>query len=312
MGKLRVAVIMGGKSPEYEVSITTGNQVIENLDKNKYEIIPVRLSKNLTKKEIIDLINLTPSPDIFFIAMHGPFGEDGTIQGMLDFLGLKYTGAGVLGSALGMNKIAFRKVLQSENLPNPKYFVLTKGEKKTSKLKNLGPPWVVKPSSQGSSVGVSISKNQNQLQKALKKAFQYDEHILIEEYLAGIEISCGVLGNKHPFALPVIEICFENEFFDYEAKYTPGKCKEIVPARIDKTLTNKVQDLAVKVYRTVHCQGFGRIDMIIKNNNPYILEINTIPGLTPTSLLPQEAETAGISFSELLDLVIKFGLNKES
>ncbi len=301
---------MGGKSPEHEVSISTGIQVVKNLDKHKYEVAPIKLTKNLTKNEITDLINLNPGLDIYFIAMHGPFGEDGTIQGMLDFIGAKYTGAGVISSALGMNKVLFRKILEAEKLPSPEYIALNKREKIPQQVKNFGPSWVVKPSSQGSSVGVNLAKNDEELQKTAAAAFQYDKQILVEEYLTGKEISCGVLGNKKPFALPVIEICPENEFFDYESKYTPGKCEEIVPARINKLLTKKVQNLAVKVYQAVNCRGFGRVDMIIKKDQPVVLEINTIPGLTPTSLLPQEAKAAGISFPELLDLIIKFGLEE--
>jgi D-alanine-D-alanine ligase len=310
MAKLKVAVLMGGKSPEHEVSLVTGRGVVENLDKEKYEVVPITIPKETNDLEFLDL---SPPPDLFFIALHGPFGEDGTIQGILDFLGYKYTGSGVLASALGMNKIMFKKVIKQENIPTPNWIVLNKSETiLDEKLNKIGPSWVVKPSSQGSSVGINIVNKQKELKKALDKAFEFDNQVLVEEYIDGIEVSCGLLGNDNPRALPVIEICPKTEFFDYQAKYNAEKCEEIVPARISDQLTEKVQDLAKRVYRTINCCGFGRVDMIIKDNHPYVLEINTIPGLTPTSLLPQEAKAAGISYSKLLDKVIEFSLSKNS
>jgi len=339
MKKIRVAVLIGGKSPEHDVSLVSGKVVVNNLDKKKYQVVPVIISrdgrnwqiKTLTQfnqlnfkinREFKDLeknskkntkfsipINIKPSPDVFFIAMHGPFGEDGTIQGMLDFLGVTYTGAGVLASALAMNKILFRKIMEHSKILIPKGVSFSKHEQiPLNKIKKLGNSWVVKPSSQGSSVGITIVKDKKKMEKAIKNAFKYDDQILVEEYIKGIEVSCGVLGNEKPYALPVIEICPKNEFFDYEAKYTPGMCKEIVPARLSKQLTKKIQQLSVDVFKAINCSGFGRVDLLIKNNQPYVLEINTIPGLTPTSLLPQEAKAAGISYSQLLDLVIQYAL----
>jgi len=340
MRKLRVAVLMGGKSPEHDVSLVTGKGVVKNLDKKKYEVVPVIVSRNgrdwqvktLTQFNQLNFkinrgfkdlenngkkntsfsvpININPSPDVFFIAMHGPFGEDGTIQGMLDFLGVPYTGANVLASALGMDKIAFRKIMEYSKLPGPQWISFSKHEKiPWGKINKLGKTWVVKPSSQGSSVGVAIVSQKSALKKAINQALKYDGQVIVEPYIKGIEVSCGVLGSTKPYALPVIEICPKNEFFDYEAKYTPGMCEEIVPARLSEKLTKKIQQLSVAVFKAINCKGFGRVDMLIKNNQPYILEINTIPGLTPTSLLPQEAKAAGISYSKLLDLVIQYAID---
>lgn len=306
MSKLRVAVLMGGKSPEHNVSLVTGKGVVENLDKEKYEVIPVKVPSQGCD---LGFLNLSPAPDVFFIAMHGPFGEDGTIQGMLDFLGYKYTGSGVLASAIGMNKIIFKKLIEYAQIPTPKWVVVLKGSQVPKGINKIGPPWVVKPSGQGSSVGVKIVKAEKKLDEAINQAFEYNSKVLVEEYIEGTEVSCGVLGNNKPQALPVIEICPKNEFFDYEAKYNAEKCDEIVPARISDEMTKKVQEIAVKVYETINCRGFGRVDMIIKKDIPYVLEINTIPGLTPTSLLPQEAKAAGISYSQLLDKVIKYALS---
>lgn len=334
--KIRVIVLMGGKSPEYEVSLVSGREVVMHLSADKYEVLPVIVSRDGRQwqlkgtKELLLLINrevasakdLAPtkeeiSPDkipqradVVFIAMHGTFGEDGTVQGLLELAGIPYTGAGVLASAIGMDKIMFRKVMKAEGINLPRYVVLKKQEKVEKIWERLKLPVVVKPSAQGSSVGVSLVFKRIELKKALEKAFNYGPEVIIDEYLPGIEVTCGVLGNGRPMALPVVEIIPKNRFFDYEAKYTVGKSEEIVPARISRQLTKTVQDLALKVYRSIGCQGMGRVDMIVCKGKPYVLEINTIPGLTPNSLLPKEATAFGISYSELLNRLIDLALEK--
>jgi len=345
MKKIRVIVLMGGKSPEHEVSLVTGREVVRHLDKGKYEVLPVVISrdgerwqlkspqqillhspagveKTDHKKRIKGGKALLPGgqrlplkltdekPNVVFIAMHGPFGEDGTVQGMLELAGLPYTGAGVLASALGMDKIMFKKIMEKENIPLPDYLVFEKRDKKSKILKKFKFPFVIKPSDQGSSVGVSIVHNKKEFGSALKLAFSYSKKILVDEYLSGIEVSCGVLGNEKPVALPVIEIIPKREFFDYEAKYDETQCDEIVPARISKRLTKKVQELAIRVFQAIDCRGFGRVDMIISRGKPYVLEINTIPGLTPLSLFPKEAAAAGMSYSQLLDRIIELALEE--
>lgn len=307
MKKLRVAVLMGGRSPEYEISLKTGQEVLKHLDRRKYLIFSIIIPRDgrggflqiLEKKRV----------DVVFIAMHGPFGEDGTAQGMLELLGIPYTGSGVLTSSLGMNKIMSRKIFEKEKIPVPKYLVFRKGEK-IKKIWDffVKPPIFVKPYNQGSSVGGSVVRQKDKLTKALKLAFSFSDPILIEEYLEGIEVSCGLLGNENPQALPVAEIVPKNEFFDYEAKYTPGKAEEIVPARIPKNLTQKVKKTAIRVFKAIGACGFARVDMIIKKRTPVVLEINTIPGLTSVSILPKEAASAGISYSALLDRIIKLAL----
>jgi len=339
MAKLKIAVLMGGKTPEHEISLISGREVVKNLP-SSYLALPIIISrdnktwqqvgekafltiaKNFTpqrpKKEWIFLNSkkisvdqLDKIADLVFIASHGPSIEDGTIQGLLDFSGVTYTGSGVLASALGMNKIYFKRSMDHFQIPQPKSLVINKRERVSlPKINSLGKAWVVKPADQGSSVGVSIVKNKTNLLKAFSLAFKYGPRAIIEEYLSGTEVSVGILGNKKAKALPVIEICPKNEFFNYEAKYTASKCKEIVPARISKSLTKKVQDLALKVYKIIGAQGYSRVDFIIKNNIPYILEINTLPGLTPTSLVPKEAKAAGISYSQLLERIIKLALGK--
>jgi len=340
MRKIKVAVLMGGKSPEHEISLISGQEVVRNLNKSKYAILPVVISRDGTRwrltdsksalrlpdplkaraskkeiipasyKEISGANKLAQGVDVAFIAMHGPYGEDGTIQGMLELAGIKYTGSKVLASALGMDKIKFREVLKGKNLPIPKYLVVKKG-KKIPNLKEVGKaPYFIKPYNQGSSVGASIARKKSGLAKALKLAFKYSNVALVDEYLKGMEITVSVIGNEKPKALPVIEIKpLKGEFFDYESKYTESGAEEIVPARIPSQLTKKVQDLAIDVYQAVGARGFARVDFILKGNRyPYVLEINTIPGLTPMSLLPKAAKSAGISYTALLDKIIKYAL----
>ncbi|MEK7061318.1 MAG: D-alanine--D-alanine ligase [Patescibacteria group bacterium] len=290
--KLRVAVLMGGRSPEYEISLISGKEVLANLPK-KYIGIPIVIPKNGNKW----LNNLLEAKaDICFIAMHGPFGEDGKIQGMLDTLGIKYTGSGVAASAIGIDKILFRKIMKAEDILMPK---------DTTKL-----PCFIKPHNQGSSIGASIVRNKTELARAIKIARRYSDKILIEEYLVGKELTCAVLGNNNPTPLPVIEIVpKKGEFFDYESKYSESGADEIVPARISKKLTKIVQELSIKVHQIIGAKGFSRVDFILKENKyPVILEINTIPGLTPMSLLPKAAKAYGLSYSELLDRIIKYSV----
>jgi D-alanine-D-alanine ligase len=304
--KLRVAVLMGGNSSEYEISLISGREVLTNLSK-KYVGIPIIIPKK--GSEWVDRLLLAKA-DICFIAMHGPFGEDGKIQGLLDTLGIKYTGSKVAASAIGMDKILFRKMMIAENLPIPAYVVIAKNEKKINlaRLKKL--PYFVKPYDQGSSVGASIVRRRRDLKKALNLAFRFSDKALVDEYLKGMEVTCSVLGNEDAKALPVIEIIpRKGDFFDYESKYTESGSDEIVPARISKKLTKIVQELSINVHKAIGARGFSRVDFILKNNkDPIILEINTIPGLTPMSLLPKAAKAYGLSYSELLDKIIKYSI----
>lgn len=340
MRKIKVAVLMGGKTPEHEISLITGREVVRNLDKSKYKILPVVISRTGERWQSLVPGKLLSLPDpltlrgtkkdlvsqkekeiqgvgqlvqdkinVVFIAMHGPFGEDGTVQGMLELAGIPYTGPGVLASALGMDKIMFKKVLQSQKIPVPKFVVFEKG--KSFKRKVLGkPPYFIKPHNQGSSVGASIAKTKRSLRKALNLAFKYSDLALVEEYIKGIEVTCGVIGNKNPKPLPLVEIVpKKSEFFDYESKYTESGAEEIVPAKISTSLTKKVQKMALDVYKVIGCRGFSRVDFILRNGKkPIVLEINTIPGLTPMSLVPKAAKAAGISYSQLLDKIISYAI----
>lgn len=328
---------MGGKSPEYEVSLISGREVVKHLDAKKYEVFPVVISQDgqlwqlknkeefllksdqqieqakdlVPTSEVIRPTEISERADLVFIAMHGPFGEDGAIQGFLELVDIPYTGSGVLASALGMDKAVFSQLMASQGILTPEFLVLYDLGEGKSVLEKLQLPLVVKPCSQGSSVGVSIVKGEEELHAALQKAFSYGRKVIVEEFIKGTEVTCGILGNKQPVALPVVEIISKNEFFDYEAKYFTGKSEEIVPARISPDLTEKVQETALKVFKTIGGRGFGRVDMIIKDGVPYVLEINTIPGLTPSSLLPKEAEAMNIDYPRLLDNIIELALEKE-
>lgn len=279
MAKLRVGVLMGGTSSEREVSLMSGREVVKNLDKNKYEVVEIVAPEELEKVKEVELV---------FIALHGKGGEDGVIQGYLETLGIKYTGCGVLASAIGMDKKIFRDLMSTNKILMPKL---------TTKA-----PVVVKPANGGSSVGVTIVKKQNELEKAIEEAKKYDSEIIIEEYVEGVEVSCGVLGDR---VLPIIEIIPKKVFFDYEAKYTKGMSEEICPAKLSKEITKIVQDETMEVFKMIGGRGYARVDFIIKNDKVYLLEINTLPGLTPTSLVPQEARVVGINYSQLLDRIIE-------
>lgn len=309
MSKLKVAVLMGGKSAEHEVSLISGKEVAKNLDRKKYEVSSLVIPKT-GNFDIVKLVRI--HPDMVFIALHGPYGEDGSIQGMLEVLRIPYTGAGVLVSALGMNKIMFRKVMERERIPVPNYLVFRKSDEQEKILDRFTFPLVVKPSCQGSSIGVSIVHKNAELRKALKLALSFDKEILVEEYLSGTEVTAGILGNSESMVLPLVEIKPKREFFDYQAKYGSSMCEENVPANISEELTKEVKETALRVYQAVSGEVFGRVDMIIVEGIPYVLEINTIPGLTPVSLFPKAAEAAGISYPLLLDKIIEFSLNKKN
>ena len=313
--KLKVAVLMGGKSAEHEISVISGREVVKNLNSEKYSVLPVILSKDgksfKFKRKKFGLSQLSiVNCQLFFIALHGPYGEDGTIQGFLDLIGVPYTGSGVLASALGMDKISSRKLFTQAELKVPRYLVIQKGDSPKVVWKKFRPPVFVKPHNQGSSVGTTLVKKKNNLNDALKLAFDFSRLALVEEFLDGIEITCPVIGNEKPKALPLVEIVPKTEYFDYKAKYSEEFCDEIIPARVSKTILKKAQEIALVAYQTLGCQGFGRIDMIVGENNIYILEVNTIPGLTPVSLFPKSAAAAGISYPALLDQIIAFALHK--
>lgn len=308
MKKLNVALLSGGKSSEREVSLNGGEQVYQSLDKEKYDIFRYDPKTDLSR-----LVADAEKIDIALVILHGPYGEDGTIQGLLDLLNIPYQGSGVLGSALSMNKIASKTIFRQKGLPTPAYQVLGKTDSVDTEqcIHVTGLPMVVKPGNGGSSIGMSLVRRKEDILPAVEKAFLYDDAVLLESYITGIEITGSVIGNEDLTPLPIVEI-IPNEkydFFEYDAKYTAGETREICPARISDELTKKAQHLAMAAHRALFCKGYSRTDMICHEDEIYILETNTIPGMTETSLLPLAAKTAGISFSRLLDRLIELGLD---
>jgi len=297
--KLKIAVLMGGNSSEREVSLSSGKQVLENLNKEKFDVFAYDTKADL-EKLFLDI--KAKKIDVCFIALHGKGGEDGAIQGMLDVLNIPYTGCGVLASAVGMDKNIFKMLLNANSIITPNDL----------QVGALTFPCVIKPSKSGSSVGVSIIESQAEFALAFGKAQKASEgEVMIEELIKGREITVGVLGNKELQVLPVVEICPKNKFFDYQAKYDADFCTEIVPAKIPSSAKDKAQVIALNIYRLLGCRGFSRIDMILKDSGELVvLEINTIPGLTPNSLLPKAAKAAGISFALLLEKVINLAQEK--
>ncbi|HOB22088.1 MAG: D-alanine--D-alanine ligase [Firmicutes bacterium] len=301
----KIAVIMGGRSYEREVSLVTGKQVADALLSRGYEVVCLDITDSLYN----DLLN--EKPDCVYIALHGSLGEDGCVQGLLEILELPYVGSGVLASALGMNKAMAKEIFRSHSIPTPSGILLERGQKVPANLaEKLGLPLVVKANSQGSAVGIAIVRHESQLDDAIAEAFTYDEAILVEEYIAGTEVTVGVLGNP-PEALPAIEIVPHKDFYDYEAKYQPGMSDHLIPPRLPEKTIKVAQELAVRAHMSLGCRDFSRVDFrVTPQGMPYVLEINTLPGMTPTSLVPDAAKACGISFAELVDRLVQMALSR--
>ncbi len=304
----KVAVLLGGLSSEREVSFQTGKQIAQALVDKGYEVKKIDPASEL----ISGLLEF--QPDVVFIALHGEFGEDGTIQGLLELLGFPYTGSGVLASALAMNKVMTKKILLSEGIETAPFQVFTRQEAERKGLAQiaseiiayLNVPVVVKPACQGSTIGVSVARNQKELISAVAFALQYDDTSFAEKFVEGVEVTASILGTEDPQVLPLIEIISETGFYDYKAKYSAGLSRHIIPARISSHVAQKVEAIALRTYQALNCRHFARIDFMISNDEiPYVLEVNTIPGMTATSLFPDAAQAAGISFSELISRLVE-------
>jgi D-alanine-D-alanine ligase len=310
MGKLRLALIAGGKSSEREVSLKSGAQVYQALNKDKYDI---RRYDPLTDLE--RLVREAGELDAALIIMHGRGGEDGSMQGLLDLLEIPYQGSGVLASAVAMNKELSKAVYQLAGLQVPAALAFHRGKapSPTEIEAKLGLPVVIKPVNEGSSIGISKASTLEALKAGLAAAFALDNRVLVEEFIPGTEVTGGVLGNATLQALPLVEIIPTDkyDFFDYEAKYLPGASHEICPARLSPDMTKRAQQCALIAHQALGCRGYSRTDMMIRDQNIYVLETNTIPGMTATSLFPQGAKAAGIEFPDLLDTLIALAREKE-
>ena len=324
MEALTIAVLMGGTSAEREVSLASGLMVVEGLRQKGHRVYPIEIAadgfwrnrdKEVLAISIPDSVMeaLNPIPDVVFIALHGPMGEDGTVQGLLETLSIPYTGSGVLASALGMDKRKSRLLFASAGLLVPPHLMIVDHRNIAETVQHAedlwGYPLVVKPNNSGSSLGVTITRDSRHLPGNIEQALTLSQQVLLEPYLTGTEITAPLLGNESPMALPVIEIVPPGEFFDYRCKYN-GMTQEICPARIPSDQLSHAQQIAVTAFALLGCSGFARADMIISQNQIYLLEINTIPGLTRESLVPKAAKAAGLSFSDLLDQIVQLGLER--
>lgn len=311
MEQKKVLVIMGGTSTEREVSLRSGEAVAKALAEAGYEAIPFDVRPDNVDK--IKEIN----PDVAFLALHGKGGEDGTIQGLFEWMNLPYTGPGVASSAICMDKNLTKKVLMESGVTTPDFMEYEKTDGKSLEtvkkevLARLGLPVVVKSPSQGSSIGVVMVNKEEEFIPAIEECLKYGDKVLFEQFVDGIELTVPIIGNDELTVLPVIEIESENEFYDFESKYTQGMCRHIIPARIDEETKKSVEEMAKKAYRAALCRGISRIDFIVdKNGNPNVIEINTLPGMTEMSLFPDSARYAGITFPELTDKIVKLALEK--
>ncbi len=306
--RLTVAVLMGGDSPERDVSLLSGLRVMQALDSEKYYAVAVDPALLKGKEGFWGLQELLTRerPDIALIALHGKHGEDGAVQGLLELLGIPYTGSGVLPSALAMNKYAAKIVFREAGLTTPSGLLVSDYEDETLERirRRLNLPLMVKPNQGGSTLGATRVFEWSELPRAVRKALAYDESVLVEELIEGVEVSVPVLGRREPQALPPVEIAPKSGYYDFQAKYIPGATEEIVPARLPSEILSLLQETAIAAHLALGCRGMSRVDMIVRETTPYVLEVNTIPGLTPTSLLPRSAEAAGISFSELVERIL--------
>ncbi|MBO8129588.1 MAG: D-alanine--D-alanine ligase [Peptococcaceae bacterium] len=311
---LRVGVLMGGRSSEREVSLKSGSAVYDALVAKNYDAVKIDPTTDLPQQI------KQAGVDMCFIALHGKYGEDGIVQAILENMDVPYTGSGVLASALAMNKIFTKKILVYEGLPTPRFMTLCPRSSRYNDIEveaqkvltKMSLPVVVKASTQGSTIGISFVHKKEDLVPGIQEAFRYDREILVEQFMTGVEVTAAVLGNDNPVVLPLIEIVAAKGVYDYEAKYTPGMSDHIIPPGIPQEIQQRINELALATYRAIGCRGLARVDFIVSENEPYILEVNTIPGMTETSLFPDAARAAGIEFPDLIDKLVQLALENHA
>ena len=350
--RLRVALLFGGQSAEHEISLISARNIAAAMDRKKYELVAVAIDKHgrwfidegarllresapsqvefrdgskaaavLPGSTATPMIQLAPRRalgrvDVVFPVLHGPFGEDGTVQGLLKLANLPFVGAGVLGSAVGMDKDVMKRLLRDAKIPIPKFLVFERQALRqinyTSVKRALGLPLFVKPANLGSSVGISKVTHEEEFGRALREAFRYDNKILLEEGINGREIECSVLGNEKPIASLPGEIITRHEFYSYGAKYLDEKGAQlIVPARLPKQVVTRIQELALRAFKALCCEGMARVDFFLRGRREAIVnEINTIPGFTKISMYPKMWEASGISYAKLIDRLIRLALER--
>ena len=302
----RVALLAGGKSGEREISLASGEGAQEALEEAGFDVTVLDPADKADLKRLID------GPfDVAFLCLHGKLGEDGTMQGFLEVIGLPYTGSGVWSSALAMDKPKAKRYYAEEGIPTPPSVVVQAGQQVDVRdvVAQLGDHCVVKPGTEGSALGVFIVEGDQAVSEALVKELEIDDEVLIERYVKGTELTVAVLGNEEPEALPIILIVPKSDFYDFESKYAPGGSQHICPAPLQGDVTERVQEMAIRAHVALGCRGMSRSDFILEDDGScWILETNTIPGMTGTSLLPDAGRAAGISFSELCTRLVKLAL----
>jgi len=307
-----VGILFGGKSAEHEISLLSAKNVYDAIDKTKFEPVMIKIDKNGKWETNID----QNSPyDVVFPILHGPFGEDGTVQGFLKLADIPFVGSGVLGSAVGMDKDVMKRLLRDAGIPIGKFLTLRSHEPVPSfedVKAELGTPVFIKPANMGSSVGISKVSEEAEFTSAIKDAFQYDTKIIMEENIKGREIECAVLGNEKPIASVPGEITPSHDFYSYDAKYIDDKGAALqIPAKLDEATTKRIQEIAVKVFQVLCCEGLSRVDFFLKQDGTLIVnEINTMPGFTKISMYPKMWEYSNISYTELITRLIELAINR--
>lgn len=307
MKKLKIGVLFGGKSAEHEVSLMSAKNVLNSLNKTRYNIFPIKISKDGKFN-----LNALKKVDVIFPVLHGPYGEDGIMQGLFKLLDKPFVGAGVLGSAVGMDKDVMKRLLKEAGIPIGRFLVVRKDEVLDYKqaTQKLGKIIFVKPANMGSSVGVHKVNNEKEFSDAVKDAFKYDLKVILEEYIDGQEIECSVLGNENPIASTPGEIVPGDDFYSYDAKYVNAS-ETLLKARVDAKTEEKIKDLAIKTFQVLCCEGLGRVDFLLRKNGEVLVnEINTIPGFTNISMYPKLWEASGIPQTKLLDKLIDLALER--
>lgn len=314
--KSTVAVIYGGRSGEHEISVRSARSILNGLDRAKYDVVEYFIDQNgkWHPEPILPEPGAQPEIDVAFPVLHGTFGEDGTVQGLLELADLPYVGAGVMASAVAMDKEMTKRVCRERLLPVVDYVVLRRGNLDPGLCRPLGFPLFVKPANLGSSVGISKVGEESELAPALELAAVYDRKILVERAITGRELECSVLGNEEPEAAVPCEILPSREFYDYDDKYLLDTARTVVPADLPAGVAEEVRRLSVECCKAVECEGMARVDFLLESATGalYINEINTIPGFTSISMYPKMWEAAGVPFGELLDRLIRLALERHA
>lgn len=307
----RIGVLMGGQSSERDVSLRTGKAVHQSLTRLGYDAVAIDVSADLYRQLTDQRVRIA------FLALHGPGGEDGTIQGFLETIGMSYTGSGVQASAVGMHKVVTKTLLAAHRIPVPAGTVVTRGASvplaRALKAAKTTLPVVVKPASQGSTIGVTIVRRPKQWTEALALAHRYDHEAMVEAYIPGHEVTVSILGSSGsaPSVLPAVEIVAPDGFYDFSAKYQKGKTQYLCPAPLPAKMLKQIAELGLRTYQVLGCEGAARVDFrITPRGRPYVLEINTVPGMTETSLLPMAAAEAGIGYDRLVERILQSALDR--